>query len=110
MGNTLHVYVKDEQWEFFSRIVIYGKESETECAIILREDPLSSRCAGGMREAGSDCTHGSQNQRCQSCLSVPFVREKLVGEPPVTVDLSFCLAALHDVSYVLVFSVMELTT
>ena len=30
--------------------------------------------------------------------------KKLEVEPPVTVDLSFCLAALHDVSHVTVFS------
>ena len=37
MGNTLHVYVQEEQWEFIYPSAIDGKESETECAIILDE-------------------------------------------------------------------------
>ena len=36
VGNTLHVYVKEEVWELVYRVVIIGKESETERAIILR--------------------------------------------------------------------------
>ena len=30
VGNTLHVYVKEEEWEFVYRVVNDGKESETE--------------------------------------------------------------------------------
>ena len=36
VGNTLHVYVQEEEWEVVYRVVNNGKESETECAIILR--------------------------------------------------------------------------
>ena len=52
MGNTLLVYVEDEQWEFISRIVIEGKGSETERAIILREHPLEFEVCRGNARSG----------------------------------------------------------
>ena len=64
--SILHVCVEEEEWEVVSRGAIDGKESETERVIILRGHPWSSRCATGMCEADSDCTHGSLNQRRQS--------------------------------------------
>ena len=58
MGNALHVYVQGDQWEFMYRSVIDGKES-------LDEHFLEIEVCTGMREADSDCTHASLNQKCQ---------------------------------------------
>ena len=55
--SSLHVYIKQEQWKLFLKLC-NGKVSETECAIILRSFPRSSKCATGMCEVNSDCTHG----------------------------------------------------
>ena len=59
LGNTLHVYVKEKKREVISRDVIAGKDSETERLTILRGSPRRSRCAKGMCDADSDCTHAA---------------------------------------------------
>ena len=36
IGSTQHIYVSEEEWTIVYRDVVDGKESETECAIVLR--------------------------------------------------------------------------
>ena len=64
-GSSLHVYVKEEEWEVIYRSAIDGKESETECAIISDEHLLEIEVCAGIREADSDCIHASRNQKRQ---------------------------------------------
>ena len=40
IGSTQHIYVSKEEWTVVYRDVVDGKESKTECAIILRAHPL----------------------------------------------------------------------
>ena len=42
--SSLHAYVREEQWKLLIKLFC-GKVSETECAIILRRFPRSSKCA-----------------------------------------------------------------
>ena len=51
MGNTPHVYVKEEEWEFF-----FNKVSSMECDFFARIS-LEIEVRKGMCEAESDCTH-----------------------------------------------------
>ena len=103
IGSILHVCVKEEEWEVVSRDAIDGKESETEN---LRGHPWSSRCVKGMFEADSELHPRIFKSEASILIEVTInSAKKLVVEPPVTVDLSFCLAALHDVSCVSLLSV-----
>ena len=90
--NTMHVYVKDAEWEFIYRIVMDGKVSETECAIILRG--LSLELEVCKKERAKRFPTAPTHREIRGVISdwaYDRVRPKLVVEPPVTVDLSFCL-------------------
>ena len=57
VGNTLHVYVKEEEWEMVHRVVHNGKESEHRMRFYLARTILGAlRCAKGTCDAVSDCT------------------------------------------------------
>ena len=102
--------MKEEEWEVVCRRVFAGKENETERVIFFRGHVWRSRCAEGTCEVGSDCPHASPNQKRHLLVEFTIASaEKLVVEPQVTVGLSFCSAALHDVSYVFIFIAMELS-
>ena len=52
----------------------------------------------------------SVRKECAKCVPTVLTRRSVRNfavEPPVTVGLSFCPAAFHDVSYVSVFSAMS---
>ena len=60
IGSILHVYIEEEEWEFISRIVIDGKESETECTINLRAHFLEFEVCRGNARSGFLPAHGSK--------------------------------------------------
>ena len=94
--NILHIYVQEEEWKFVCQDAIDGKVNETEREIILRELSLEIEVCKGMCEAYSDRTHTSRG-----VIVIEFTiksTKKLLVKPPVTVDLSSCSAAFHDVS------------
>ena len=53
--------------------------------------------------AKCDCTRASR------FFFIAFTINSAKVDPPVTVDLSLCSAAFHDVSHVSVLTAMELT-
>ena len=57
-NRSLHVYVQAEKWEVVDRIIIDGKMSETDCAIILHELSLEIEVRTGICEVDSDYTRG----------------------------------------------------
>ena len=110
MGNTPHVYVKEEEWEFGCRVVINRKESETECAIILRGHPLEIEVCE--RTVRSGFRLHSRIAKSEASVLIEFTIKsirKMVVEPPVTAGLGFCSAAIHDVLFDSLFTAMELT-
>ena len=98
IGSTLHVHVKEEEWEnFFQQSVSDGKEERKR-----NRDHFShtffwrSKCVKGMCEAESDCTHSSLYQRRQSWVSSrsgPDIGGWTTG------GLELLFSAIHDASY-----------
>jgi hypothetical protein len=109
-GSTQHVYVREEEWEVVYRDVIDGKESQTECAIVLRGHPVEIEICERNVLSGFR-VHSSIPKSEASVLIDLTIKsaKKLVVEPPATVGLGLCSAAIHDVSYDSLFTALELS-
>ena len=109
-GRTQHVYVREEEWAVVYRDVVDGKESKTECAIVLRAHPLEIEVCERNVLSGFR-VHSSISKSEASVLIDLTIKsaKKLVVEPPATVVLGLCSAAIHDVSYDSLFTALELS-
>ena len=73
-----------------------GKESKTECPIVLCAHPLEIEVRTGMCSVDSECTSASPNQKRLPCLSSRTSPPEIDVEPPTTVGFGLCSDAIHD--------------
>ena len=98
-------------WAVVYRDVVDGKESKTECAIVLRALPLEIQVCE--RNVLSGFRVESSIPESVASVLIDLMTKsakKLMVEPPPTVGLGLCSAALHDVSYDSLFTAVELST
>ena len=103
------ITLRRKSGRLFSRDVVDGKENETPRDHFARISLEIEMCTG-MCKADSDCTHTSFVQNRQFFIEFTIKSAmKLVVEPPATVGLGLCSAAIHDVSCDYLFTALELS-
>ena len=102
--HTARLRFKEGEWEVICRGVIDGKESAKPNVWSFCTNTLwSSRCAKECAKRIPTASTVFNIRGVNSVWVYDHSAKKLVVEPPVSVDPSFCSAALHDVSYVTFF-------
>ena len=108
--NILFVYVREEEWAIVHRVV-YGKGSKIECAIVLCTRPLEIEVCERNVVSGSRVRSTLTHPRSQASVLIDLMTKsakKLVVQLPATVELGFCSASIHDVSFDSLFTALEL--
>ena len=100
MGNTLHVYFKENDWEFISRDVIDGNRKRNRSRDHFARISPEIKVCKGMCEADSDCTHASLTQIRQFMIKSA---RKLVVQPPIEGGSVVLFCCLRDASCCIFF-------
>ena len=86
------------------------KRAKPNARSVCADIPWRSRCAKGTYGVVSDCTPASLKSEASVLIKLMTKSaRKLVVEPPVTVGLGFCTAAIHDISYDSLFTAKVFT-
>ena len=106
-----HVHVREEEWAVVYRDVVDGKESKTECVIVLRAQSWEIEMCD-RNELSGFRAHPSIPKSETSVLTDLMTKsvKKLMVEPSATVGLGLCSYATHDVFYDSLFTPFELST